>query len=115
MNINYNVSTVNRISRLLKEDQRSRPREEIHANMQYQIQDTEAFKEGVLHNISETGVLISCSQNLEPGSRINIVMPSEDPKEFAIHISGVIVRKISEPDVAISCYGCNIERIQDPN
>jgi hypothetical protein len=115
MNVSYHVLAANRLNRLLKEDQRIRPREEIHANMRYQPEGTEAFREGVLHNISETGALISCAQNLDPGTRIHIVMPSENPNEFAIHIGGVIVRKISEPGVDISCYGCSIERIQDPN
>ena len=120
MNINRNVLSVDRISSFFKEEQRTRPREEIHAGMLYQIEDradvdNNKFHEGVLHNISETGALISCSQNLAAGSRIIIVVTSDNPDEHAIHIIGTIVRRITEPGVDLSCYGCRIERICDPN
>ena len=116
MMTNCNLATVESFCPSLQnEDRRARPRTEIHATIQYQAQGATYFNEGVLHDISETGALISCQEVLDIGAYIHIIMASEDPAESSIHITGVAVRKISEPGIDEICYGCRLVRVADPN
>lgn len=112
---NSRAVNIDRLRLPFQENRRSRPRTEIHATIQYQVQGEITFKECVLHNISETGVLISCSQDLDIGADVHVVMESENPDELAIHILGTVVRKTTEPGVDDVCYGCRIDRVSDPN
>ena len=96
-------------------DRRRRPRFDIKSSVKCRVAGADKFEPAELENISEIGTFIWSTQKIAIGTRIFLVIESDDPKELPIRCTVKVVRETSEPNDSRFGYGCQIEDKTDPN
>ena len=101
------------ICRLL--ERRRSDRQNIHMLLKYQLPRQEMFEDGVLHNLSETGMLITIKHWATEGDTIQLILEPESSNERPLVVDAVIVRTSSPAPGGNFTYGCRIQHVWDLN
>jgi hypothetical protein len=97
------------------QENRVRPRHIIKATVRYQTQDMIGYEEGTLHELSQSGLLLTTRSPMTIRTKIHLIVMPNDDTQHPIHIIARIVRKASEITEAENVYGCGIEEYHDTN
>lgn len=96
-------------------DRRRRPRFGIKSKVKCRIAGADAFEEADLDNLSEVGTFLWLRQKIAIGTRLFLLIESDDPMELPIRCTATVVRQSGETEDARFGYGCQIEDKTDPN
>lgn len=88
-------------------EKRNAPRLEIGAPIRFRMNDDERYANGVVVDMSRTGVLLESDRTLELGTFIDAEV-QEEHNGAILRFSGVIVR-IEHNGVHKTRYGCRFE------
>jgi hypothetical protein len=85
---------------------RNEPRVNWNYSVQYRMLHTDAYKTGMLVNISNHGALLWLKEEFAVGSNIEILMQSHDKPE---HVHMRVVRTEKTSRKGYTGYGCRVE------
>lgn len=83
-------------------------RTDVRCQVIYRPFKEEAFKDAVLINISETGVLIGTNEKLDLDTHLYLKIESPDDEEQPIQLLIETIRDAEKFDAFEYCYGCMI-------
>ena len=99
-----------------RKDKRSAPRRDIYMSIQYRVRHYEPYRETMLLNLSQTGLLIFISERLSLRTPVTfIISPDKTTSGEPIRVIATIIREASHTDDGCHTYGCRILCISDPN
>ncbi len=89
-------------------DRRIKTRVEWNGPIKYRLQQVDPYKTGFMANISTSGAMLWLDEDLDLGTKIEIVMKSEyDPEPVHMHMH--LVRAEDEIREGYKGYGCELE------
>lgn len=89
-------------------DRRFYPRTLINGDIKINSDQFNTYDEGLMLNISQTGVLIGTNHKLNLQSQINLIMEPDQQGEAPIEIVAEVVRNAEKSDACDYTYGCLI-------
>jgi hypothetical protein len=95
-------------------EQRSAPRHDIGADIQYLMLDMDLPEQGRLYDLSQSGALISIRRKVAIGTRLLFKILPDRPDQRAIGVIATVIREATGINGG-TLYGCEIERINDLN
>lgn len=96
-------------------ERRKRPRFGVKSNVKCRVAGAETFEEAELDNLSEIGTFLWSRQKIAIGTRVFLLIESDDPMELPIRCTATVVRRSAKTKEARFGYGCQIEDKTDPN
>ena len=90
-------------------------RHSIDDECQYRMIGMSHYGRAVLENISASGLGISICRKLGLNTPITILVETDNPRHLPLLIRATVVRDAGMADDSVFRYGCEIERVIDPN
>ena len=102
-------------SNCLMDNGRQHFRYPVDDECQFRMIGMSNYGRAVLQNISASGIGIGVYRKLDLNHTITILIETNNPKQLPLLIRATIVRYAGMTKDCLYCYGCEIERIIDPN
>lgn len=99
----------------LVDNGRRHSRYPVDDECQYRMIGMPNFGCAVLQNISASGLGIGVYRKLALNRTITILIETDNPKQLPLLIRATIVREAGTTNDRLYLYGCEIERVIDPN
>ena len=99
----------------LVDNGRRHPRYPVEDECQYRMIGMPNYGRAVLRNISASGLGISVYRKIDLNRTITILVETDNPKHLPLLIRATVVRDAGMTDDSLYRYGCEIERVIDPN
>ena len=94
-------------------EKRLYPRIAINGEAKYKLDKNAEYKNGMMINLSQNGVLICLDQELPTETRMTLLMQSDNDDEAPVEITIEIVRVVKRDNDGAHNYGCKILNIKD--
>ena len=99
----------------LADNGRRHSRYPVDDECQYRMIGMPNYGRAVLHNISASGLGIGVYRKLDLNRTITILIETDNPKQLPLLIRATVVRDAGITNDRLYHYGCEIERVIDPN
>lgn len=99
----------------IAQNKRRHPRHPIGDRCQYRISGMPSYGQGLLNNISASGFAIGVYRKLTLGRTITMLIETGDSRQLPLIIHASVVREAGITDDGVYRYGCQIDRISNPN
>ena len=97
------------------QNRRRHPRYNVGNRCQFRIGGMPSYGQGLLHNISASGIAIGVHRKLALGREITVLIETGDSRQLPIIIHATILREAGVTHDGLYRYGCQIDRIRNPN
>lgn len=101
--------------RCLTDHGRRHLRHSVDGECEYRKMGMSGYGEAVLQNISASGLGIGIYRKLHLNSSITVLVDTDNRTHLPLLIHATVVRDAGMSDDSLYCYGCEIERVIDPN
>ena len=94
-------------------ERRVSPRIAINGELKYKLDGEQAFREGIMLDLSQSGTRISLDQKLELNTCLTLLVESDRAGEPPIEITAKVVRIAQHNGRYYHTYGCMILDVKD--
>ena len=96
-------------------ERRRHPRQYVGHKYMFRVVGESAFGEATLHDISQSGVSISCRQKIDKEQSISILIKTDGAHSLPWLVRATVIRVAEVPREGRYRYGCRIKFISNPN
>lgn len=94
-------------------ERRIYPRIAVNGQVKYKLEENADYREGLMIDISQTGVQIRLDAALSVDTRLFLRMEADSEQDTPIELTVDVVRIGDTDDAGLNCYGCMILDVRE--